>query len=266
MPEIVISDITLMWPGYCIIGLEPDDQGSFRSVRPMPWRRYAWLDPFTFNRGDWVRCPLAPASPRAPHFEDRQSGRLQQTGRALNEVDLIRRLETAEVASSLEGLFGCPVESDKPKGNFWIDPSKGSRAICGCPYNNIRFRVFQDPKGVRLRAELVLPSDERLWTLPVVDREWNRFLMQVVKHFAEDQITFGSRTVRFLNDQVSRKLRQSPNRFARIGLARAKEGKCWLMLDSLFPQPTADWLDANKPPQSKSSYGWKGPVKETGGP
>lgn len=252
MSEIIISDITLMSPGYCIIGLEPSGPGSFRSVRPMPLRCHAWLDPFMFNRGDWVRCQLTLASLRAPHFEDRQSGVLQKTGRVLNEVDLIRQLETAEVSSSLEGLFGCPVKSDKPKGNFWIDPSKGSRSICGCAYNNIRFRVFQDPNGLRLRAELVLSSDERLWSLPVVDRVWNQFLVQVVRHFAEDRITYGSKTMNFLNRQVSWKLRKSPNRFARIGLARAQEGKCWLMLDSLFPQPTENWLRTLDAAQGRS--------------
>jgi hypothetical protein len=31
-------------------------------------------------------------------------------------------------------------------------------------------------------------------------------------------------------------------RFARIGLARPNSGRCWLMLDSLFPQPQESWL------------------------
>ncbi|GEM_PF-693510 len=252
MPEIIISDITMMSPGYCIIGLEPDGRDSFRSVRPMPFDRYAWLDPFMFNRGDCVRCQFAPAVLRAPHFEDRQARSLQRTGSILNEGDLIRRLETAEVSINLEGLFGCSLESDNPRGNFWIDPSKGQRSICGCPYHNIRFRVFQDPKGLRLRAELVLASDERLRSLPVVDRAWGQFLAQLVKLCAEDKITFSSKTMNFLNRQVTEKLRKSPNRFARIGLARAREGKCWLMLDSLFPQPTGDWLKTLEPARNRN--------------
>ncbi|PYV18962.1 MAG: hypothetical protein DMG21_03335 [Acidobacteria bacterium] len=63
-----------------------------------------------------------------------------------------------------------------------------------------------------------------------------------------------------LNGGIRKRVLESPNRFARIGLAGAKEGeeKCWLMLDSLFPQPEESWLAqpapraSDRPPQMRS--------------
>ena len=34
--ELILSDVTIMGLGYCVIGLEQVSSGSFRSVRPMP--------------------------------------------------------------------------------------------------------------------------------------------------------------------------------------------------------------------------------------
>ena len=49
---------------------------------------------------------------------------------------------------------------------------------------------------------------------------------------------------RFLNRTVAEKMLLSPQRFARIGLPRPRtDRQCWLMLDSLFPQPNEAWLD-----------------------
>ena len=50
------------------------------------------------------------------------------------------------------------------------------------------------------------------------------------------------RAQQFLNGFVRARLMASSNRFARIGLPRPFYGKCWLMLDSLFPQPEKAWL------------------------
>jgi hypothetical protein len=49
---------------------------------------------------------------------------------------------------------------------------------------------------------------------------------------------------RYLNRFIRHKLLQSLHAFARVGLTRPEQGnKCWLMLDSLFPQPDVSWLD-----------------------
>ena len=242
MPELILSDITLMAPGYCVIGLESVGPDSFRSVRPLPPQRNAWRDPFAFKRGDYVRCQLRAAPDRPPHFEDRQSDGLRRTGGFLGEADLVRCLKMAEVSIDLDGLFGCSLQSRTARGNCWVSPSTGCRSICGCVYGNIRFRVFEDPQGLKLRAEMVLPSDESLSSLPVVDRDWNRFLQQVAERLGT--VNIGSRSQKFLNGTIRNALLDSPNRIARIGLAGAQGDQCWLMLDSLFPQPTEDWLGA----------------------
>jgi hypothetical protein len=90
---------------------------------------------------------------------------------------------------------------------------------------------------------LALPSNESLNSIPVVDREWNLFLREIVTRIKEAGRWY--RAEQFLNRFVRRELIRSVNRFARIGLARpekAQPGKCGLMLDSLFPQPKEPWL------------------------
>ena len=67
--EIVLSDITVMGPGYCVIGLKQLATGSIHSVRPFPPRGFGWRDPFQFRRGETVRCDLV-STPSTPHVED----------------------------------------------------------------------------------------------------------------------------------------------------------------------------------------------------
>jgi len=151
-------------------------------------------------------------------------------------------LQRAEVSAELEGLFGCELHTDTSGGNAWVDPSQADRSICGCLYKNLRFLVFQDPSRVTLRARLVLISGETLNSLPVVDREWRIFMDEVVERLAKSQRPID--LDRYLNRIIRPKLLQVLHGFARIGLARADKGhKCWLMLDSLFPQPDVSWLD-----------------------
>ncbi len=238
MLEIVLSDITVMRPGYCVIGLKQLAPGSIQSVRPFPRWGYAWRDPFQFRRGESVLCKLTAARPSSPHVEDCQSAGFTRTGRSLSEDDLIRSLDCAEVSSDLKGLFGCTLNSAGPK--LWANPNEASRSICGCRYTNIRFRVFQEPERLTLRARIALPSNESLNGIPVVDRDWNRFLSEIVTGIKEAGRPYGAE--QFLNRFVRRELMRSVNRFARIGLARPQSGRCWLMLDSLFPQPKELWL------------------------
>jgi hypothetical protein len=236
-----------MGPGYCVIGLERVSPGSFRSVRPMPpGLGYAWRDPFRAKRGDCVLALLTPVpAAKPPHTEDHKSQGLKKTLRALDETQLVSALKQAEVASGPEEMFGCAVMNPKSRGNGWIPSGQGRRSICGCGVKNIRFRIFEGPGRVMLRAQLVCPSGERLETLPVVDREWVTLLQRLMDHFKDRQAVF--RAGKFLNGPLRRELMNSPNLFARIGLARGmQDDKCWLMLDSLFPQPKEAWFDMLK--------------------
>jgi len=72
--------------------------------------------------------------------------------------------------------------------------------------------------------------------LPVVDRDWFAF----AKRWDDES---QSRLAGFFNWFIVDQIISSPIRFARIGLARPdKDGLCWLMLDSLFPLPKAEWV------------------------
>jgi hypothetical protein len=243
MLEIVLSDITVMGQGYCVIGLEHLAPGSIRSVRPRPLQGFAWRDPFPFGRGASINCNLTPIANAAPHIEDRQSTGLLPTGRSLSEDELIQCLNYAEVSTDLRGLFGCALKSDTRGGNWWADRKEAIRSICGCLYTNIWFQVIEEPERTTLRARMALPSNERLNSVPVVDREWRRFLRQAAARIKEAGRPYGAE--QFLNRFIRRQLLRSLKGFARIGLARpeAQSGKCWLMLDSLFPQPRQEWLE-----------------------
>jgi len=242
MRELILSDITVMRPGYCVIGLERVAQGAFRSVRPMPRRVAAWPNTFPYSRGSIVRFVPAPTSASPPHLEDQNTHGLAPAGEGVGELELVVMLQSAEVSANLEGLFGCELRTDTQGGNAWVDPGSATRSICGCDFRNIRFRVFGDPGDLNLRAKLVLPSGETLNSLPVVDRDWRGFFNGLVQCRSESRITPDPEII--LNRSIRRELMRAPYGFARIGLARAKpnEGKCWLMLDSLFPQPNAAWL------------------------
>jgi hypothetical protein len=232
MPELILSDITVMGPGYCVIGLEQISPAAFRSVRPMPPWGFAWREPFDHRRGDCVRFRGIPArmtQPHVPHVEDQPSQGLLGTGRSLDEEALVECLRKAEVSTNLQELFGCTVELS----------SRGGR----CEYDNLRFRLFPDADGFALRAEVNLSSGERVTSIPIVDREWRRFVSQVLERVRRsDKLPFAER---FLNKLVRERLLLGGYRWARIGLPRPRQDQqCWLMLDSLFSQPRESWLEA----------------------
>jgi hypothetical protein len=242
MRELIVSDITEMGSGLCVIGIELATGDLFRSVRPIPPLGFAWDRAFPHKRGSQVRFTSRPTSVCPPHCEDQNTNGLQASGTCPSEVELVGMLQRAEVSTELEGLFGCELHVDTKGGNAWVDSSQASSSICGCLYTNLRFLVFQDPNRITLRARLVLVSGETLNSLPVVDREWRRFIDEVTERRAQSGGYFDLE--RYLNRFIRRKLLQALHGFARIGLARADNGhKCWLMLDSLFPQPDASWLD-----------------------
>jgi hypothetical protein len=242
MTELILSDVTVMAPGYCVIGLERLPSGAFRSVRPRPPSGFAWLNPFPHRRGESVLADLRPmAGVKQPHTEDHESRGLTKTCKTLAESDLVGALKQAEVAQSMEELFHCEVASQSSRGNCWIPSGQGCRSICGCEVENLRFKVFEAPDRATLRAWLVLRSGERLESLPVVDREWVACFHRLIESFKGGQA--GLRTQISMNGALRDQLIESPWRFARIGLARGmQDGKCWLMLDSLFPQPQESWF------------------------
>jgi hypothetical protein len=185
-----------------------------------------------------------PALIARPHVEDQQSQGLIRTGRALGDEALVECLRKAEASANLEELFGCPVELSSRGGHaLWVKPSEAQRSICGCEYDNLRFRVFPESEGFTLRAEVSLSSGERVTSIPIVDRDWRRFVSQVLERVRRsDKLPFAER---FLNKLVRERLLLGGYRWARIGLPRPRQDQqCWLMLDSLFPQPRASWLEA----------------------
>lgn len=243
MTELILSDITIMGPGYCVLGLERVSAESYRSIRPMPPQGFAWRDPFPFRRRDRVNARLWRTQTAAPHFEDRRSEGMRAFGERLSEEMVVQYLKKAEVSTNLEGLFACPVQAGSQGGRaLWVDPSAAKRSVCGCEYENVRFRIYPETEGYALRAELAVASGERIQSIPIVDRAWRRFVEALVRQVSRsDPLPL---VERFLNRTILPKLLTSPNRFARIGLPRPrKEAKCWLMLDSLFPQPQKAWLD-----------------------
>jgi hypothetical protein len=243
MPELILSDITIMGQGYCVIGLEQLSPDSFRSVRPMPPWGFAWREPFPCRRGDVVALQPVPTVVRSPHVEDQSSQGLSITNRKLGGPELLECLQKAEMAPDLANLFHCPVQAGaKGGGAVWVNPAEARRSICGCAYDNLRFRLFREERGFNLRAEIVLESNERVSSVPVVDREWRRFVDQLVQRIRRaDPLPLAER---FLNKVMGDQLLVTPRRLARIGLPRPRDDqRCWLMLDSLFPQPEAVWLE-----------------------
>ncbi|HET9179106.1 MAG TPA: hypothetical protein VFQ24_12180 [Terriglobia bacterium] len=158
---------------------------------------------------------------------------------------MVAAIKQAEVAITLEEMFGCEVQPLHSGGNCWIPAGQGNRSICGLALKNIYFQVYEDPGRIRLRAHVSSAGGQRLNGLPVVDCEWVAFLARLISGFGENDPV--AQAQEFLNGRVRQCVLHSPALFARIGLARGiKDSKCWLMLDSLFPQPKNFWLDGLK--------------------
>lgn len=237
MTELILSEITRMAQGYCIIGLEPKGSG-FRSVRPMPPRNYAWGHPWPHRRGDRLRFLLQSLPSVPPHVEDfRAAGPPECLGRVA-ENELPRCLRAAETGRRMEEMFGCALRTNPQGGGaVWVNAGEATRSICGCEFRFVRFHWKVD----RWRAELQLASGENLKSLPIVDRDWNDFLDEAEKLAGSQNPQERVRT--FLNGAVAAVIWKDESRFARLGLARPNsQGVCWLMLDSLFPLPKREWL------------------------
>ena len=246
MKKLLISEITRMGPGFCVIGLEHEGQ-AFRSLRPLPPRVNAWRT-FPHKRGDILQFYLSTIPNSSPHVEDRFSTGVLGKASEVSEGDLVNYLRQAERAEELKYLFQCPVRENPGGSGMYVEPNSGSRSICGCDLQNIRFRVF--PRAVR--ATLLLLSGETLRDLPLVDRDWNEFIERALQQAPGANRL--QRLHRFLNETLATRVLADPKRFARIGLSRLHNKKHWLMLDSLFPLPQPAWLD----PRSEANSSARG--------
>lgn len=240
MTELLISEITLMRRGFCVIGLERNKE-RFCSLRPIPRNSYAW-NRFPYGRADLVAFDLSAMLVLPPHIEDRLARNDAKRG-SVTEAELVKCLKQAEVATSVKGLFGCDVHSSPHGGAaVYVDPKDGKRSICGCEVESINFSFRFYPKQKQIRAALALKSCESLQSLPVVDVEWHGFAADLTNQ-ANDKPNFQPRLQSFFDSFVRDQIISSPIRFARIGLSRSsRDGFCWLMLDSLFPLPKKAWL------------------------
>lgn len=242
MRELILTDVTEMGSGQCVVGIER--MGNvFQSVRPLPPAGYAWPLAEHCRRGCFVQFEPAPTPARPPHIEDQGTHGLVLGTESLAEDELVDLLQHAETSETAEGLFGCGLAIDQLGGNAWVPPQSATRSICGCAYTNMRFRVFIDSDRIRLMAMLVIPSGEVLHSLPIVDWEWRQWLVELVKRSPKKPTR--PELDAFFNRSIRPRMIESPAHFVRIGLPRPRldESKCWLMLDTLFPQPDPAWLD-----------------------
>ena len=237
MTELLITDITRMQPGYCVIGIEPTETG-FRSVRPVPPHNNRWRV-FPFRRADKFAFDSFAIPCERPHFEDRAGANHRKLG-SISEDELIQCLKKAEVGGTLRELFGCsPRLSWAGSQAVYVKPAEAHRSICGCVFKSIRFSFeFYPPK---VRVALALESGETLANLPLVDRDWNNFIDEFARR-NKNNPSAALDLANYFENFIEERLVSAPTRFARIGLARPYRGQCcWLMLDSLFPLPRLDW-------------------------
>jgi hypothetical protein len=230
--ELIVSDITRMGRGFCIIGIEPFYQG-YRSVRPLPPASFSWPVSFASHRGDRLQFNLAPAEKIRPHVEDLQSaGVLAHVGRA-SEEDLLACLRRAEMAARVSQLFGCPLKPGRTGAS--VHAPKARRSICGAEASRIRLKW----EASQLRAHVALASGDVLPDLPVVDRSWHNFLEEVVREMA------GANRGQRLNRALDARLQSVTSFFVRLGLTRPhppRFGRCQVMVDTLFPLPRKSWV------------------------
>ena len=235
MTKLLITEITRMGPAFCVIGLERE-KNRIRSVRPVTATANSWMR-FPYHRGDVLQCDLAPFSGSKPHIEDRVSTSGFEKESAVPEPEVVRYLHKAEIASSLEDLFGCVLHENKNGSGLFAQPRDAKRSVCGTVTQNLRLELCAN----ELRATLALSSGEVLRDLPVVDRDWRDFIEAALA------IPRGAnrlaRLQRFLNSQFNYKVLSCRHHFIRLGLTRPYRDLCWLMLDTLIPLPKYDWLE-----------------------
>lgn len=230
--ELILSDITRMAGGYCVIGLEAHGAG-YRSVRPLPPAAHAWPASFAHNRGDRLQFNLAPAEQVRPHIEDWQSAGVLAKSGSISEDELLACLRRAEVATRAGELFGCPLKPGRTGAS--VHAPKARRSICGAEVSRIRLKW----EANQLRAHAALASGDVLADLPLVDRSWHRFVETVMRGMT------GANRGQRLNRVLEERLQGTQGLFARFGLTRPyppRWGRCQVMLDTLFPLPRPSWV------------------------
>lgn len=230
MRELLISEITRMAAGLCVIGLERHQEG-YSSIRPIPHDLTAWPQ-FPYHRADRIAFDLSLRPGVTEHHCEDRLARNPRKIDSLDEDELVGCLRQAEVAISIRDLFGCQVHPSPRRGPaVYVNPTDARRSVCGCKINSVRFRFYPE----KIRVALALESGETLESLPVVDRDWHAFVKRLNNQSQR-------RLEGFINGFIVDQIISSPIRFARIGLARPdRDGLCWLMLDSLFPLPKEGW-------------------------
>ena len=243
MRELILSDITEMGSGLCMVGIEQVGKNEFRSVRPLPPMGFAWPIALHCLRGSVMQFEPVATSASRPHIEDQNTHGLTPGADSLGEDEVVDLLQHAEISENSEDLFGCGLYSDQLGGNTWVPPASASRSICGCNYANMRFRVYMDAAKVKLVAMVALTSGEVLHSLPIVDWAWRQFVVELTRRFP--RLPPRKELDALFNRSIRARVMDNPVHFVRLGLPRPnrEENKCWLMLDSLFPQPDVTWLD-----------------------
>jgi hypothetical protein len=235
MTKLLITEITRRGPAFCVIGLERA-KNRIRSVRPVTATANSWMH-FPYRRGDVLECDLAPFAGSKPHVEDRVSTSGFRKESAVAEPEVVTYLRKAEIATSLEDLFGCVLHENKTGSGLFAKPPEAKRSVCGTLTQNLRLELCAN----ELRATLALPSGEVLRDLPVVDRDWRDFIEAALAvSRGANRLT---RLERFLNSQFQSKVLSCPHHFIRLGLTRPYHDLYWLMLDTLIPLPKDDWLE-----------------------
>jgi hypothetical protein len=230
MTELILSEITRMAGGHCIIGLQRHGDAC-RSLRPLPARHpevNAWPADFSYQRGDLLQLELSTLEVFRPHLEDRKSTGILGVSGQLKEEELLDCLRRAEVAASVKDLFGCAVQPGQTGAS--VHAPRAVRSICGAEARKVRLKW----EAQALRAYVALASGEVLPDLPVVDRSWRRFVEAVIGKMSGDNR--GQRLNRWLGGQAF----DAVNCFVRLGLTRPhppRWGRCQVMLDTLLPMP-----------------------------
>lgn len=233
MTELILSDITRMAGGHCIIGLE-NTGGQWRSVRPLPPQNNAWPANFPYKRGDKLLFKLEKMATDRPHVEDmRSTGVLECAGR-ITEEEVLEHLRKTETAKSTEDLFGCKITPGKHGAH--LHAPKARRSICGAEVKRLRLKC----EGQDVRGSVRFAWGESMMDLPVVDRSWYAFLKEVQEKMG------GANRAQRLNLHLENKLGALESFFVRIGLTRPhppKFGRCQLMLDTILPMPRKSWVE-----------------------
>jgi len=236
MTELILSDITRMAGGHCIIGLEKYGE-RYRSIRPLPARHpeaNAWPAAFPHRRGDRLHFELSTVEVFRPHLEDRKSTGVRGENGNVDEEELRECLRRAEVAETVKDLFGCPVQPGKTGAS--VHAPKAARSICGAQARKVRLKW----EANALRAYIALASGDVLADLPVVDRSWRLFVETVIEKMG------GASRGRRVNRWLGGLALDSLGCFVRLGLTRPhppRWGRCQVMLDTLLPMPRQSWLN-----------------------